>query len=71
MAILPECINAPKDKIDGTQIATNRPVSLSPVNHKYTDNKKESPAAIKIDTLLILIELLILNSLFRLWVWAH
>ena len=27
-------------KIDGTQIPTNRPSSLQPINHNVTENKK-------------------------------
>lgn len=61
-ALLPACIKAPKDKIDGTQMATNKPVSLSPLNHKTTDSKKERPAASNIVILLNRVVLLILCS---------
>ena len=60
---LPACIRAPKERIDGTQTATKSPASLSPENHKYTESKKERPAAIKIVNLLIRMALPIINSL--------
>jgi hypothetical protein len=39
--------------MDGTQIPTNNPVCLSPENHKYTESKKDIPAASKIVILLV------------------
>ena len=33
-------------KIDGTQIPTNIPPNLSPLNHRYTENKKDRNANI-------------------------
>ena len=60
-ALSPECIKAPKDKIDGTQRPTNNAVCLSPLNHKNIDNKKESPDAINIVILLVRIIFFIIS----------
>lgn len=53
LVLLPASIKAPKDKIEGTQRPTYRPASLSPLNHKNTETKNDSPDAIKIPILLI------------------
>ena len=39
----------PKHKIDGTQVAVNKPSSLFPENHKYADTAKEIKTAIKMN----------------------
>ena len=37
--------SAPKLKMEGTHNPTKSPASFCPVNHKYTANKNEIPAA--------------------------
>lgn len=45
-------MNIPKANIDGTQIATNTPLSFETKNHRYTENRNENPVEIKIGALL-------------------
>ncbi len=42
--------NAPRERIDGTQIPTKRPASLSAKNHTETESTKDAKAATRIAT---------------------
>jgi hypothetical protein len=50
--------------MEGTQMATNNPLSFAPLNHNVTDSRNDSPAAISMLILLMLIQSLMTSLSF-------